>query len=482
MTKYKLLVALFSLWLCVSSAEAQTQTQTNTKKRKPVPVKTVKPAKPEPVVEAAPPVPSAALNLVTAPLVPTNVIREIDYIVALVNSEPITRNEVLLRQRRLEAQWTAQGTGAPAGVDVFKRVLEQLIEEHAMLQVAKEDGVRINDAQLNEALLNVAHQNQLSDLVQMRTKYEAEGGNWNNYREEIRGELTRVQVRERSVDARVRVTEADIDQALQEQSLSSKGGQDINLAQILVALPDNPTTDDVTRAQQKAVQIVKDANSAGTDFLKLAMQVSDAADKAKGGVMGLRSAERYPPLFMDATKNLKVGDISAVVRSDAGFHILKLLERQASNTASVMQSRVRHILLPLTDKLNEAQAKAELRTYKAQIESGRTSFSVVAREHSVDGSAAQGGDLGWTAPGLFVPEFERVMNALPTGKLSEPFTSRFGVHLLEVVDRKEVAVSVREQREMIRNQLREKKAAEAYVLWIADVRGRAFVEYKNAAQ
>jgi peptidyl-prolyl cis-trans isomerase SurA len=479
MTNFKSLAVFFSLclWLVGSSTFAQI----NIKKRTPTPSKTTTAPKSEPVVNTAP-APSTAINLATTPLIPTNVIREVDYIVALVNSEPITRNEVLVRQRRLMAQWAAQGLSAPIEADPFKRVLEQLIEERAMLQVAKEYGVRVGDAQLDDALLNIARQNQLPSLVQMRTKYETEGGNWNNYREEIRGELTRVQLREREVDARVFVADAEVDQALQQQSTTSKGEQDINLAQILVALPDNPTAEELAKAQQKATQIAKEASAAGTDFLKLAMQTSDAADKAKGGVMGLRSAVRYPSLFVDATKNLRVGNISAIVRSDAGFHVLKLLERQASNTASVVQTRVRHILLPLTDKLNEEQAKAELRTYKAQIESGRTSFSVVAREHSVDGSAAQGGDLGWTTPGLFVPEFERVMNTLPTGKLSEPFTSRFGVHLLEVVDRKEVAVSVREQREMVRNQLREKKAAEAYVLWIADVRGRAFVEYKNAAQ
>lgn len=417
-----------------------------------------------------------------ASLVSTNAIREVDYIVALVNSEPITRNEVLIRQRRLQAQWTTQGVSAPVDKDPFKRVLEQLIEERVMQQAAKQEGVRINDAQLDEALLDIARQNQLTNLVQMRARYEAEGGNWNNYREEIRGELMRVQVREREVTFRVRVTEAEIDQALQQQNLTSKGDQDINLAQILIALPDNPTIDEVTKAQQKAAQLAKEASDVGADFARLAMQASDAADKAKGGVMGLRSTDRYPPLFVEAVKNLKVGDVSAIIRSDAGLHILKLLERQASHTASVMQSRVRHILLPLTDKRDEEQAKTELRRYKAQIEAGRTSFSAAAREHSVDGSAAQGGDLGWAAPGLFVPEFERVMNALPIGKLSEPFTSRFGAHLLEVVDRREIAVSAREQRDMLRKQLREKKAAEAYTLWIADIRGRAFVEYKNAEQ
>ena len=416
-----------------------------------------------------------------APLVPTNVLREVDYIVALVNSEPITRNDVLIRQKRLQAQWVTQGVVFPTEQELFKRVLEQLIEERVMLQMAKDGGVRISDSQLNEALANMARQNQLASLTELRITYEAEGGDWSNYREEIRGDLIRTQVREREVSARVRVSESDIDLALQDQKSDAKSGQDINLAQILIALPDGATLTEVAQARARAERVLADARK-GADFTKLAEQASDAADKAKGGVMGLRAADRYPTLFVDATKELKLGEVSAIQRSDAGFHILKLLERRSSSTAMVVQSRVRHILLPITAQLNEEQAKAQLRTYQSQIESNRSSFAALAREHSVDGSAAQGGDLGWTTPGLFVPEFERVMNELPTGKVSDPFTSRFGVHLLEVVERKAVAVSVREQREAVRNQLREKKAGEAYVLWIADARGRAFVEYKNVAQ
>lgn len=456
-----------------------TLAQISVRKRAPVPAtkaKPVAPAAPMIEVKAPEPIVAAAVNLA-----PVNVLREVDFIVALVNSEPITRNDVLIRQKRLQAEWATQGVAPPAEQELFKRVLEQLIDERVMLQIAKDDGVRISDSQLNEALVNMARQNQLAGLRELQTTYEAEGGNWSQYREEIRGELLRAQVREREVSARVRVSESDIDQALQDQKSDTKGSQDINLAQILIALPDSPTSTEVTLARYLALRVLAEARK-GADFVKLAEQSSEAADKAKGGVMGLRAADRYPLLFVEATKGLKVGEVSDIQRSDAGFHILKLLERQSSSTATIVQSRVRHILLPITAQLNEEQAKAQLRGYKAQIESGRSSFATLAREHSVDGSAAQGGDLGWTTPGLFVPEFERVMGALPTGKVSDPFTSRFGVHLLEVVDRKAVAVSVREQRDAVRNQLREKKAGEAYVLWIADARGRAFVEYKNTVQ
>ncbi len=429
--------------------------------------------------------PVKALNEVSAPPVmpitpalPANALREVDYIVALVNSEPITRNDVLIRQARLEAQWSAQGAGVPPKEMVFQRILEQLIDERAMMQAGNEMGVRINDAQLDDSLLTVARQNGIASVSALKAKYEADGGSWSTYREEIRGELIRLQAREREVDGRVRVSDAEIDQAMQAQNLASNAAPDINLAQILIALPDDPSPDAVAQAKQKAVQIVAQLR-AGADFSTLAAEVSDAMDKTKGGLMGLRAADRYPPLFVDAVRDLKVGAVTDPIRSDAGFHVLKLVGRTVSTTAMATESHARHILLPITATLTEEQAKARLATYKNQIEQGRANFATLAKEHSTDGSAAQGGDLGWTGPGLFVPEFERVMNALPIGKVSEPFTSRFGVHMLEVTERRQVAVSLRDQRALVQAQLREKKGAEAYSLWMSETRSRAFVEFKN---
>ncbi|MDI9334132.1 MAG: peptidylprolyl isomerase [Cytophagales bacterium] len=406
--------------------------------------------------------------------------REVDAIVALVNSEPIMRSEVQQRQSRLMAQWAAERVSVPPAAEVYQRVLDGLIEERVILQLGKDAGFRITDTELNEALLGIARQNNIASLRALQSKYEGEGGNWNQYREEIRDELMRQQVREREVDARVRVTESEIDQVMKERSLLSSAAPDINMAQILIALPDSPSAVAVAEAKQKAQQVVAQVR-AGADFSRLAMQLSDAMDKTRGGVMGLRSADRYPQLFVDSVRDLKVGAVSDPIRSDAGFHILKLLERSANAGVMTTETQVRHILLPITGNQTEAQAKVRLATYKAQIEQGRTTFAALAREYSTDSSAVQGGDLGWVAAGLFVPEFERVMNALPVGKLSEPFTSRFGVHLVEVTNRREVAMSVREQRARVQNQLREKKAAEAYVLWLSEARARAFVEYKNAA-
>ena len=408
--------------------------------------------------------------------------REVDSIAALVNSEPITRNEVLIRQARLEAQWVAQNVAVPAKNVVFKRVLDQLIDERAILQLGKDLGIRISDAQLNEALLNVARQNAMASLTELQANYEAEGGSWSGYREEIRDELLRTQVREREVDARVRVSEAEIDQVMQAQSLARNAAPNINLAQILVALPDDPSVEATAQAAQKAQQIAAQARAVGADFSQLAQQQSDAMDKNKGGMMGLRSEDKYPTLFVDATRGLPVGGVTDPVRSGAGFHILKVVARVASHAVMSQESRARHILLPISANLTEAQAKARLADLKNQIEQGVATFAALAKEHSTDGSAAQGGDLGWVGQGLFVPEFERVVNALPIGKLSAPFVSRFGVHILEVMERREVAVSLRDQRALVQAQLREKKAAEAYALWLSEIRARAFVEYTNIPQ
>jgi peptidyl-prolyl cis-trans isomerase SurA len=415
------------------------------------------------------------------PTLPASVLREIDFIVALVNSEPITRNDVAIQQSRLQAQWAAQGVASPPAAVVFKRVLDQLIEERVTVQIGKDIGVKVSDGQLNDAILSIARQNDLPSVSALQTKYEAEGGSWSTYRDEIRSEMIRVQVREREVEARVRVSESEIDQVMQEQSVAKNENPDINLAQILIALPDEPTPEQVGQAKQKAEQIAVQARG-NSDFAKLAAQFSDSMDKTKGGLMGLRAADRYPSLFVDAVLNLKVGAVTEPLRSDAGFHILKLVERVSSSTATTTQSLVRHILLRTAPELSEVQAKSRLEGFKNQIEQGRANFETLAKEHSADGSSTSGGELGWAGLGRFVPEFERVVNSLPIGKVSAPFVSRFGVHILEVMERREVAVSLRDQRALIQAQVREKKTTEANALWLIEARARAFVEYKNIPQ
>jgi len=216
---------------------------------------------------------------------------------------------------------------------------------------------------------------------------------------------------------------------------------------------------------------------AGENFAELVKAFSQAPDRAaNGGEMGLRPADRYPELFMDATRGLKTGEVAAPVRSAAGFHVLKVLERRQINTLVVAQTRARHILLRPTAQMSQTQAVAKLAEVRQAIVSGKADFAVMARQMSQDGSAQQGGDLGWANPGMFVPEFEEVMNRLRPGQVAEPLVSRFGVHLIEVTDRRNAPMTDQEQRNLARNVLREKKINESYATWVQDIRSRAYVE------
>jgi len=219
----------------------------------------------------------------------------------------------------------------------------------------------------------------------------------------------------------------------------------------------------------------------GEDLSRLAKEYSDGPEREKGGLMGLKQANRYPTLFTEATKNLSVGD-AVLVKSGAGFHVLKLVSKRASGVVTITQTHARHILLRPGGQVSQTAARAQLADYKRQIEAGKADFAKLAREHSQDGSAAEGGDLGWVSPGMFVPEFEEVMNKLQTGQIGDPMISRFGVHLIQVLERREAPISERELREVARNNLREKKFEETYQLWAQEIRGHAYIEYRELPQ
>jgi peptidyl-prolyl cis-trans isomerase SurA len=291
-------------------------------------------------------------------------------------------------------------------------------------------------------------------------------------------------LRQRELESRVTVTEQEIDQFLRDQEGGSAEASALalNLGEILVAVPENATADQVAALQAKAQQVV-DRARAGGDFAALAAEFSASPTRTTGGQMGLRAADRYPPLFVEATKNLQTGGLAGPVRSGAGFHILKVIEKRQAGMpgATVTQTHARHILLRLNPKMTEAAAVEKLTELKKRVLAGQD-FAALARENSDDGSAKEGGDLGWASPGMFVPEFEKVMNSLAPNQVSDPLVSRYGVHIIQVLERRETQLSVRDQREIARNVLREKKQNEAYVLWAQEVRGRAYVEYREPPQ
>ena len=408
--------------------------------------------------------------------------RQADFVVALVNSEPITNSELQTEVKRALQQLSQQRRPLPDKNELTRQVLERLIGDRIQLQLANQSGIRIDDAAVDLAELNIARQNQLG-VAELRRQLLADGVSASQFRAQLREQLTLTRLRERELDPRVRVTELDIDQYLREaQSNSDPATRQISLAQILVAVPDGASDAQVATLQARAEALLSRVR-AGEDFNNLARAASDAPDRSNGGQLGLRTADRYPTLFVDATRALAVGEVSALVRSGAGFHLLKVMERQDANLppTAVTQTRSRHILLRPSAQLSEAAARDRLLAYRAQIQAGQADFAALARQHSQDGSAAQGGDLGWTSPGMFVPEFEQFMNRLAPGQVGEPLVSRFGVHLIEVLERRRVETSQREQREAVRGLLRDKKLEEAYLLWAQDQRSRAYVELRELA-
>ena len=406
-----------------------------------------------------------------------------DFVVAVVNSEPITNSEVQAAVKRVTGQIKAQRQTPPPDEELRKGVLERLISDRVQLQLAAESGIRIDDAAVDLAEQNLARQNQL-DVESFRQRMAQDGIPAATLRTQLREQLTLSRLREREVDARVRISDQDVDRALAEQQAANTNPltQEINLAQLLVAVPEK-ADDKLVSQLQAQTQALLVRIRAGEDFATLVKQYSDA-DRSKAGEFGLRRADRYPSSFVQATQNVAVGAVSELVRSGAGFHILKVLDRRAPSALakSVVQSHASHILLRTGPELSQAAAVAKLADIRQRIVSGKTDFASAARDNSQDGSAPQGGDLGWVGPGTFVPEFEEALNRLTDGQISSPVVSRFGVHLIQLLDRRRVDLSPREVRELVRNQLREAKLEEAYASWTRDIRERAYVEMREPPQ
>lgn len=407
--------------------------------------------------------------------------RAADYIVAVVNSEPITNNEVRLRMSRIEQQLAQQGRPVPPRDEFARQVLDRLISEKAQLQLARENGIKIEDILVDQAELNVARQNQI-DVAELRRRLAADGLPLSQFRDELRNQLLLTRLRERELESKVKVSDLDVDQYIrQQQSGADVSSQELNLAHILVAVPENATEAQVANLRARAERVLQRAR-AGEDFAKLAGEFSNAPGAAEtGGLVGLRTADRLPPLFVQAVQKVPDGGVSDIVRSGAGFHVVKVIERRggALPGPNVVQSHARHILLRPSAQLSEAAAVQRLADFKKRIQAEQAEFAQLAREFSQDASARNGGDLGWANPGLFVPEFEETINALSPGQISDPVISRFGVHLIQLLERRQATLTQREQHEIARNLLREKKLDELYAQWAQDVRGRAYVEMRE---
>lgn len=409
-------------------------------------------------------------------------VRAVDYIVAVVNSEPITNAEVNRLRQRLERE-AESASQRPSREELNRLALEQLINRKAQAQEARDTGVRIDDDLVDQTEQNIAASNQLS-REEFRKRLQAQGVDPAGFREEVREQLLVQRLRDRELQSRLRVSELEVEQFLREQAQAQRQlPAEINLGMVLVAVPENASPEQLAQRLERARMVAERARK-GEDFASLVRTYSEAFDRASNaGVLGLRPEDRYPELFVEAVRRLKTGEVAEPVRSGAGFHVLKLLERrEAASAMSITQTRARHILLRPGPQLSQDQAAARLLEVRREIAAGQKSFDAAARDVSQDGSAEQGGDLGWASPGMFVPEFEQVMNQLQPGQISQPVVSRFGVHLIEVTERREQALSAAEQREMARQTLREKKQEEALIDWAQEVRGRAYVEMREPPQ
>ncbi len=403
-----------------------------------------------------------------------------DFIVAIVDSEPVTNQEVNAQASRVRAQASQQGVAMPARQQLLGEALEQLIYERTQLQWAQQTGLKVTDEELDQIERSVAERNQLS-VSDLRAQLAREGLSLTQFRQSLRQQQILQRLREREVPGRIKVSDPEIDQFLAQQK-SQTQTQQIHLAQLLVVVPENASAEQEQQLQVKAQSLLKQARE-GADFARLAQEHSQSPDRANGGQMGLRPLDRYPSLFVEATQKLAVGELAEPVRSGAGFHLLKVIEKPAAATAlTIAQTQARHILLRPGGQLSQTAARAQLTQMKRRIEQGQANFADLAKEFSQDASAAQGGELGWASAGMFVPEFEEVMNGLAIGEVSEPLASRFGVHLIQVLARRNNPLTAREEREFARNALKERKYDETYETWAQEIRGRAYIEYREPPQ
>ncbi len=398
----------------------------------------------------------------------------VDRIVVIVNDDVVTKLD-LAEQIKLTADMLRrQGTPMPPADILEKQVLERMIAVKTQLQFAKESGVRIDDAMLDKTVARIAQNNKLS-VDGLRAAVQKDGLNFTRFREDLRMEMTIARLREREVDSKIVITEAEIDALLQVVQDTQGKSDEYNLAHILVRVPEQATPEQIKVRQARAEEALEKLGK-GADFGQIAASYSDAPEALQAGALGWREANRLPSLFVDALKRMRVGQTSELLRSANGFHIVKLIDQRGAAPVMVQQTHARHILIRTNELISESEARNRLLGLRERIDNG-ADFAELARLQSQDGGS-KGGDLGWLSPGDTVPEFERTMNQLKIKQLSEPVRTEFGWHLIQVLGRRDEDMSKERQRLMVRQSLRERKADEAYQEWLRQLRDRAYVDYR----
>ena len=417
-----------------------------------------------------------ALLVAASALAPAHAaVRTLDHIVAIVNDEVITRQELARRYQEVARNLSRQNTPLPPREVLEKQLLERMITELALQQHARSTGIRVDPAQVERALQRIAAQNKL-DMAGLQAALEKEGQSLDSMRNTIRNELLIARARERDVDNRISVSDAEIEGYLQTQ-MQQGAETEYNFAHILVTVPENASPEQIQARRARAENILAQL-AAGADFAQLSASHSDAPNAMQGGAFGWRASGKMPVLFADALKPLQPGQVSPLLKSSNGFHILKLNDKRGLDAAlSITQTHARHILIKTNELTSEADARNRLLQLKERIDNG-VKFDELARLHSEDASASKGGDLGWINPGDTVPDFEKAMNALQPGEVSAPVQSPFGWHLIQVLERRDQDVTQERQKLMARQAIRERKGEDAFQDWVRQIRDSAYVELR----
>lgn len=418
---------------------------------------------------------AVSCTAMTAPSMAASRVAAVDRIVAVVNSDVITSVQLRDRVEQITRQVQRQGGQLPPADVLERQILERLIIEQAQLQLARETSLRVDDATLERAIARIAENNRIS-ATELRATLERDGVSWSRFRDEIRTEILLTRLREREVDSRIVVTDAEIDNFLQNNPDAFSGSEYL-VAHILMRAPESASPEQIARLRERAERALSRLR-AGEAFGRVAADSSDAPDSVNGGSLGWRERDRLPALYADAARDLQPGQVSPVLRSAAGLHIIQLVDKRggaAAGPEQLEQTRARHILIKTSEVLSDTDAEARLRALRERIVNGGD-FAELAKANSADLSAARGGDLGWLNPGDTVPEFERAMNALRPGEVSPVVRSPFGWHLIQVMERRLQDVTDERKRNAARNILRDRKADEAYEDWVRQLRDSTYVE------
>lgn len=410
----------------------------------------------------------------------------VDGIAAVINKEVITRSQVQKESAEVSKSLRAQNIPLPDADTLYKQVLQRMIDEKLIFQEAEQMGIRSSQVDVNQAAEVIASRNNLS-INQLQAEIEKSGMTWDHYLQGLRQEVVMDEIRQRVIDPRISISESEVDAFLKSQGydpaanrVAAAPNDIVELAQILIRIPDGASPAEQATLKRKADDILAQLRQ-GADFSGLAAASSEGSEALQGGALGARPLEGWPDVFAKAIQQVRPGQVTDVIRSGAGYHIIKVLNRGQSQLAAadtdmlVTQTRARHILVKFSEITSEEQAKNRIDQVAARLKQGEN-FEDLARSFSEDASAPQGGDLGWLHPGETVPAFEKAMDDLAIGQISAPVRSQFGWHIIRVDERRERNVGNEYMRMQARQMLKQQRVEPAFDDWMGQIRSQAFID------